>query len=273
MRNLIFTIGMIVSCVTMAQETVDSSSFIIVYDYKVKTLDDLDIPVTDSMKIVTMVGPRIIKTMPYSNYLKYLNIIPDAKELYFEAIIHYPTIWVNYPSNYVTVQETIMPYKFEAKEKKETISWVLHENDTITIHGFFCKKATTKYAQKDWIVYYTEEIPSSVGPWKLSGLPGLIVEATDQDNIHFFEMSELRQESLPIIFEKNTFYKEVKNKKLVQYRNLIYCNKKYAKKPLYYTNFDISQAKSIFVIQSSNQIWVDDNLMLEKSHVFQPLEY
>ena len=273
MRKLLFFIGIMISCVAMAQDAVDTSSFTIVYDYKVKTLDDLGASVTDTMKVVTLVGSHVTNSIPYNNYLKYKKNYPDPDESYFEAIMHYPAIWMNYPSNYVTVRETIIPNMFESKEKKEAIKWILHDDDTITIQGFFCKKATTIYAKKEWTAYYTEEIPSSVGPWKLSGLPGVIVKAFDKDCVNSFKIRELLQEVIPIIYEPNSTYNEVQNKKLVDYRNKIYCNIQYAKKPLYYTSYDLSKAKTVDIIKSKNQIWVDGNLMLEKSHVFQPLEY
>lgn len=273
MKKLLLFIGMTISCNLMAQNVIDTSSFSIVYDFKVKTCDDQGVPVTDSMGVVTLVGTKVTSSMPYSNYAKLKKNNPELDDLYYESIMHYPTIWINHPSNFITTRETIIPNMFEAKEKKETLNWILNEEDTITLQGLLCKKATTIYAQKEWVAYYTEEIPSSVGPWKLYGLPGMIVKASDKDNVHSFEVRELHQESLPIEYEKNAISKEVKNKKLLKYRNKIYCNKKYAKKPLYYTNYGPSTAKSVTVIQSKKQIWLDGNLMLEKSHVFQPLEY
>lgn len=273
MKNIILILFlMCISCSVMAQNVIDTSSFSIVYDFKVNTCDDQGVPVTDSMGVVTLVGTKVTSSMPYSNYVR-LNNNPDLDDLYYESIMHYPTIWINHPSNFTTIRETIIPNMFEAKEKIETLNWILNEEDTITLQGMLCKKATTTYAQNEWVAYYTEEIPSSVGPWKLYGLPGMIVKAFDKDNVHSFEVRELRQESLPIEYEKNSICKEVKNEKLIEYRNKIYCNKKYAKKPLYYTNYGPSTAKSITVIQSKQQIWLDGNLMLEKSHVFQPLEY
>jgi hypothetical protein len=257
----------------MAQDVIDTSLFTIVYDFKVKTCDDQGVPVTDSMGVVTLVGTKVTSSMPYSNYVKLKDNYPELDDLYHESIMHYPTIWINYPSNSITIRETIMPNVFETIEKKETLNWILNEEDTITLQGLLCKKATTIYAQKEWVAYYTEEIPSSIGPWKLYGLPGMIVKASDKDNVHSFEVRELHQESLPIKYEKNTIFKEVKNKKLIKYRNKIYCNKKYPKKPLYYTNYSPLTAKTVTVIQSEKQIWLDGNLMLEKSHVFQPLEY
>lgn len=54
--------------------------------------------------------------------------------------------------------------------------WTLCE-DTTSILGMECKKATTNFRGRYWEVWYTEDIPISQGPWKLCGLPGMILKA------------------------------------------------------------------------------------------------
>lgn len=48
------------------------------------------------------------------------------------------------------------------------------------------------------MVYYTTEIPVQFGPWKFSGLPGLIMAATDEENIHTFTAIGFRKSNVPI---------------------------------------------------------------------------
>ena len=55
--------------------------------------------------------------------------------------------------------------------------WTMYEDSTITVLGMECKKATTNFRGRYWEVWYTEEIPISQGPWKLCGLPGMILKA------------------------------------------------------------------------------------------------
>ena len=74
--------------------------------------------------------------------------------------------------------------------------WTLHE-DTMTVLGYLCKRATTHYLGRDWEVYYTPEIQLSRGPWKLWGLPGLITRATDSDHYFLFEMDVFKSLSKP----------------------------------------------------------------------------
>ena len=45
-----------------------------------------------------------------------------------------------------------------------------------------------------WTVWFTMDIPVSDGPWLLQGLPGLILEAVDSENIFHFITIELGQD-------------------------------------------------------------------------------
>lgn len=44
------------------------------------------------------------------------------------------------------------------------------------IGGFECQKARTFFRCSDYTAWFTTEIPLPIGPWKISGLPGVILE-------------------------------------------------------------------------------------------------
>lgn len=58
------------------------------------------------------------------------------------------------------------------------INWQI-STDTINLSGIRCQKATAYFRGRHWIAWYSEELPFQSGPWKLNGLPGLILEAYD----------------------------------------------------------------------------------------------
>ena len=54
------------------------------------------------------------------------------------------------------------------------------------VHGEPDYGAETDYHGRHWIAWFSPEIPLPDGPWKLCGLPGLILEATDSTGQHRF---------------------------------------------------------------------------------------
>lgn len=61
-------------------------------------------------------------------------------------------------------------------------------NETQTINTFSCKKATLRYKGRDWIAWYTPEIPLPYGPYKFTGLPGLVIKMESEDGEFSFEL-------------------------------------------------------------------------------------
>lgn len=71
------------------------------------------------------------------------------------------------------------------KEKKMTINWKLI-NETKKIGNFECKKAVGIFRGREYTAWYAENIPVPYGPWKLQGLPGLILEAYNKEQEIYF---------------------------------------------------------------------------------------
>lgn len=80
-----------------------------------------------------------------------------------------------------------------AKEKRTQIPWEIEEKSKDSILGFACKKATGKFRGRVYTVWFTEEIPARFGPWKLNGLPGLILEAKDNLNEVEFIVEKIKK--------------------------------------------------------------------------------
>jgi len=73
-----------------------------------------------------------------------------------------------------------------ASEDMQKITWVIQPKKQKTIMGFVCEQAVGNFRGRKYTVWFTSEIPVPFGPWKLHGLPGLILEAKDNFNqVHF----------------------------------------------------------------------------------------
>lgn len=62
------------------------------------------------------------------------------------------------------------------EEPIEEMTWVISDS-TSNILGYECIKAETDYHGRHWTAWFSPEIPVSFGPWKLRGLPGLVLSA------------------------------------------------------------------------------------------------
>ncbi|MEP6465727.1 MAG: GLPGLI family protein [Parafilimonas sp.] len=68
--------------------------------------------------------------------------------------------------------------KYLITQPLEKINWQI-KKDTKKIAGYSCQKAACKFKGRNYTAWFSTEIPVSFGPWKLQGLPGLILEAYD----------------------------------------------------------------------------------------------
>lgn len=66
-------------------------------------------------------------------------------------------------------------------------TWKLID-ETKIINSIACKKAEVQYKGRHWTAWYSTEIPFPYGPYKFSGLPGLIVKITDNTGDYDFEL-------------------------------------------------------------------------------------
>ena len=274
MKRLLYIILYIALAATAsAQEAIDTAQFVAVYDYECRTQDAEGTPVTDRMQLAVQVGRTVTKSMPLSAYQRTDEITSaDAAMEFQEAMLHMPTVWTGYPEGQTTVREFIFPHDYEGCEPIPEIAWTLTD-DTVTVGGNLCQQATATHRGVAWTVCYTEEIPSSAGPWRLRGLPGLIVKA--ESEAHTFRLAELWQELMPIIApEQRPDVQRMAYAKLLKHRNDVYGNRQYAKNPTYYVPDLGGSINNMDVLNHDGLklVFANGRPLLTKAHVYQPLE-
>lgn len=64
-----------------------------------------------------------------------------------------------------------------------------------------CQKATTTFGGRNYTVWFAPAIPINAGPWKLNGLPGIILAANDEKNEIEFICTKITmpEENAPLI--------------------------------------------------------------------------
>lgn len=82
-----------------------------------------------------------------------------------------------YRNNDIKINESFWGNNYIISEPKGII-WDL-QNEKKKIGSLTCQKAVTRFRGRDYTAWFTINIPIPAGPWKLNGLPGLILEAYD----------------------------------------------------------------------------------------------
>lgn len=137
-------------------------------------------------------------------------------------------VYKNYPAGKVTFLEAVGASRFRCEEENDRPVWTLLP-DTATLIGYPCRKAVCRFKGRDYEAWYTPAVPRSEGPWKLHGLPGLILKASDSRQHFTFVCTGIRQnrDNQPIRYPGKT-YEPVSRKALQK----IYA--RYAADPLGY---------------------------------------
>lgn len=107
-------------------------------------------------------------------------------------------------------------------ESVEEFRWNICADSIKTILGYECIKADADYHGRHWNVWFAPEIPLNAGPWKLLGLPGLIMEAVDATGQHHFIATGIQaaNEKIPPVYEPYPYEKTTRKEflKLCRYR-------------------------------------------------------
>ncbi|HEX7870390.1 MAG TPA: GLPGLI family protein [Chryseobacterium sp.] len=95
-------------------------------------------------------------------------------------------------------------------EEDRPLSWKIL-SETTKIGDYKVQKAETDFGGRKWTAWFTTDLPYQDGPYKFSGLPGLVVKAEDSTGEYSFDlMKNYKIASFP---EMNTFGNVVKVKR------------------------------------------------------------
>lgn len=225
--TVIDTYGQIVDS-NSPSEIVSNPLYECIYEYKVEAENKSGEKVPEVYNTILQIGSSCAKFGDYTAY--WVDSISQMKEVdeslrkeyknkqyrasyYFDAIIYQ-----NSPQNKLTVVDVITPNLFTYEERFSPFEWELSQ-DTSSVCGYVCNKATTEYGGRRWIVWYAADIPASYGPWKFTGLPGLVLAACDGEGIHEFNAISIRKASVLITKEKNAKLVGTTREKFIKNKN------------------------------------------------------
>lgn len=174
----------------------DTIQFIAIYTFKYQ-LDSTNSKKKMSENALLFLGKEQSKFMTKNKYM--IDSLLATKNPSFD-MKSYPKTNFNFQiykhQNNIVYSDLIYTQEYFYNETVN-FNWKLTQ-DTLTINNYKCKKALCSYGGRQWVAWFAEEIPIFEGPYKFSGLPGLIIQINDIKNQYSFVL--------------NSFYK-IKNKK------------------------------------------------------------
>ena len=151
---------------------------------------------------------KSVNTDPMS-YLQFLaNTFGSKKGREYEVYKHIPQRGT---LTYTDVVHNDFSFCYE--ESIPTFSWELAEGDTIII-GYPCHKAVCQFRGRTWTAWYSLDLPFDNGPWKLGGLPGLILAASESRHEFSFVATGIEQmrQTATIIFHPKRYLRSTPTK-------------------------------------------------------------
>lgn len=88
----------------------------------------------------------------------------------------------------------VLCYPSEWKE----FNWIYSGDEPVDFAGYTCNKAGVKFAGREYVAWYTLDLPIPFGPYKFYGLPGLIVKLEETTGMYIWEMCSLSRKKTPI---------------------------------------------------------------------------
>ena len=111
---------------------------------------------------------------------------PDLRK----GIVRY-SVTKTYPDYKVNLHKSIEMYAYKIPEDRK-INWKI-SSEKEKIGEWNAQKAEADFAGRHWIAWFSTDIPIQDGPYKFSGLPGLILEMEDSTGTHIFKFAGSRK--------------------------------------------------------------------------------
>lgn len=114
-------------------------------------------------------------------------------------------IYKGFPEDKISYTLDIVNDQLRYEDDKD-LHWEV-SSETKNISGYESQKATTKYRGREYIAWFTSDIPISEGPYKFHGLPGLILQIMDSESDYVFELKEFiaLDKPIPVKLDRESF--------------------------------------------------------------------
>ena len=203
-------------------KVIDQSRFIITYE-AMMTDDSLKPTEHNYDRLVLMVGDSI--STCYSNTMHRFDsaftvTVRKGGETY-RSVNHFidenGDVWVPDVYKYYAKKRMTVVHRMEVPgnfvpiflydEPLSLMDWKM-SFETKEILGYQCFKAECDFRGRHWTAWFTMQIPVQDGPWKFSGLPGLILQMEESREHYAFRCIGIETQKKPIIWYDGPRFKD-----------------------------------------------------------------
>jgi len=216
----IFMVAVLINNQSLAQRVLDHAQFRFYFEHAWE-FDTLTYNETREDLIILQVGPNISKSYSYFTFqVDSLRATPDGERVRRQRLDRFvrarmenreapedfffrrmgTKVYKNYPQGQVTVTDDISPNFYIYTDELHPQSWEILDS-VKTILDYPVQMAVSDFRGRRWTAWFAPDIPISDGPWKLSGLPGLIMAAYDAKKHYRFHIVGIEKvQDQPIVF-------------------------------------------------------------------------
>jgi GLPGLI family protein len=205
-RQLITIAALILPAFMASAQKTDTASYMVHYKFShLRDTTNRATPHTENMALLLGKNSSV-----YKSYDKQLQDAIFKKQVK-EALANSPDgrIQIHRNSSGTPVQYYQFPAekKLDRKESLVINSYLIEDDlpaidwkisgDTASFGGMHCQKATAHFKGRDYTAWFCADMPFHAGPWKLNGLPGVILDAHDAKNEVVFKFDGIEKVAPP----------------------------------------------------------------------------
>ena len=219
-------IFLLISSLVPAQELTDKFKYKATYDLTWQ-IDSTNSESIQNETMVLFIGDKISRFSSEGQYIA--DSIKEAykdrertQQSFNEMRSKMPMSALNF---YVFKKQNSAQVSFTEKIVKDNYRYIQDIDDlnweilpeTKEVAGFVAQKAKASFSGRDYTAWFTTEIPISEGPYKFRGLPGLILEISDNKGYYTFKLTGFKElnDEISIEFDPED-YLEVSRERFLQ---------------------------------------------------------
>lgn len=219
-------IFLLISSLVPAQELTDKFKYKATYDLTWQ-IDSTNSESIQNETMVLFIGDKISRFSSEGQYIA--DSIKEAykdrertQQSFNEMRSKMPMSALNFyvfkrqNSAQVSFTEKIVRDNYRYIQDIDDLNWEILP-ETKEVAGFVAQKAKASFSGRDYTAWFTTEIPISEGPYKFRGLPGLILEISDNNDYYTFKLNGFKElnDEISIEFEPED-YLEVSRERFLQ---------------------------------------------------------